>query len=419
MRRGPSWRWVVVGACAPLFVCSQFYRAANAVVAPDLQRELALGTEALGALSAAFFYAFAAAQLPLALVLDRLGARATMAALSLVGAAGAVVFAGAGSPLAATVGEVLVGVGMAGNLVGSMKLLGQWFPAKEFATVAGAFASAGTLGNVLATTPLVLLSGALGWRRAFLAIAAGTAALAAAFFALVRERAGEGPGDGEPDVPVGARVAALLRSRDYWLISFGAFCRYGAFVSIQALWAGPYLVEVVGLSRVGAANAILLLNLAFVVGAPLGGWLSDRVLASRKKLVLVALAGTGAAPLALALAGAAPPPALALAILAALGVISAFGQVVWPHIRGLVPARSAGMAMAGVNFFNILGAAAFLHGTGWILERRAGSGGGRGPESYRAAFLASAALVALALALYAFTRDAPVDGRARRGPARR
>jgi sugar phosphate permease len=401
----------VLGACAPLFVCSQFYRVANAVVAPALERDLGLGSEALGTLSAAFFYAFAAAQLPLALALDRLGARACMAGLSLVGAAGAAVFAGAEGRAAATVGEVLLGVGMAGNLVGSMKLVGEWFSDREFATVAGAFASLGALGNVLATTPLALLLAAIGWRRAFMATAAVTAVLAMAFLALVRDR----PGTARTPATEGGESHALralgrlASSPDYWLISFGAFCRYGAFVSIQALWAGLYLVEVVGLTPLQAANLILLLNAAFVVGAPLGGWISDRLLSSRKKLVLLALAGTGAAELALAMAGASPPVWLVALMLAALGAVSSFGQVVWPHIRGLVPARMAGMAMSGVNFFNMLGAAAFLHGTGWVLDRWAGPGGARGPDAYRAAFLASAAMVGVALVLYSRARDAPVE----------
>src|SRR5512144_2901580 len=87
------WRWLVLGAAALLFVCSQFYRVANAVVAPELQRDLGLSPVALGGLSAAFFWAFAAAQVPLAVVLDRVGARRSMAVLSLMGAVGAGVFA--------------------------------------------------------------------------------------------------------------------------------------------------------------------------------------------------------------------------------------------------------------------------------------------------------------------------------------
>jgi nitrate/nitrite transporter NarK len=301
---------------------------------------------------------------------------------------------------------------MAANLMGSMKLIGHWFRPQDFATVAGAFAALGTLGNILATSPLALLASTLGWRRAVLVVGVTTAALALVFATVVRERPPGAEGapaehDGAVE-PIGVMLRRLVTSRDYWLISFGAFCRYGAFVSIQALWAGPYLVEVAGLSPLRAANLILLLNVAFVLGAPAGGWLSDRVLSSRKVPVLLALAGTGGAFLALGLLGGDRSRGFAsfAVVLALLGVLSSFGQVAWPHIRDLMPGRMAGMAMSGVNFFNMLGAAAFLHGTGWILERAAGPAGARGPAQYRAAFLAVAAVVAVALALYALTRDA-------------
>lgn len=401
-----AWRWVVLAACIPLYVFSMFYRAANAVVAPHLARELGLSSQALGALGAAFFYAFAATQLPLAVLLDRVGARACMGALSFVGAAGALVFATAGGRAGVTAGEVLLGVGMAGNLVGSMKLIGHWFSRREFATVAGTFGAIGALGSVLATTPLAIAVESVGWRRTFVALAVGTAALGIVFVLLVRERAPDAPpGDGAGEaVPVRAMIRRLLSGPDYWLMSFGAFCRYGSFVAVQALWIGPYLVEVVGLSPLLAANLLLLLNVAYVAGAPLGGWLSDRLLASRKKLVLASLAGTALAELALALTGAATGARAVALVLVALGVTSSFGLVIWAHVKEVMPARMVGMAMAGVNFFNILGAAAFLHGTGWVLERSSVDGV-RTAAGYRAAFLASAAIVALALGLYALTRE--------------
>jgi nitrate/nitrite transporter NarK len=412
----------VLAASASLFVCSQFYRVANAVVAPHLQRELALSSEALGGLSAAFFYAFAAMQIPLALVLDRVGGRTAMTVLSLVGAAGAVVFATADARAGATLGQVLLGIGMAGNLMGSMKIVGHWFSPREFATVAGLLAALGTFGNILATTPLALLVGAAGWRRAFLLVAAATATLALLFRALVRERPGTAAPAPEPAdaaaPPLGAMVRGLLSTRDYWLISIGTFCRYGSFVAIQGLWAGPYLVEVAELPPLRAANLLLLLNVSFVLGAPFGGWLSDRVLASRKRLVLLGLTGLAAAQLALALAPAPPRTWTVALVLVALGVASSWGQVVYVHMRDLAPPHMAGMAMTGVNFFTMLGGAAFTHGAGWVLDRWSGPGGVRGPEGYRAAFLAASLAVLVAVALYSFTRDAGAGGEGRRDPAR-
>jgi sugar phosphate permease len=407
-------RWRVLGLSALLFACSQFYRVANAVVAPELRHDLGLSSEALGSLSAAFFYAFAAAQLPLALFLDRLGSRWTMTVLSLIGSGGAVVFATATGQGSATVGRVLLGIGMAGNLMGSMTLIGQWFSLREFATLSGVLATFGAVGNILATTPLALLVAATGWRTAFVLVAAVTATLTLLFFALVRDRpdaAGAPPvtGDvtGDHLMTMGEMVRRLLSSREYWIISLGTFCRYGTFVAIQGLWAGPYLVDVVGLSTVQAANLILLLNLASVLGSPIGGWLSDRALSSRKWVALMALAGTSLALGALALVpGRASLWAIIAAILAFLGLTSSFGQVMYAHVKELMPARMAGMAMTGVNFFTMLGAAAFLHGMGWVLDH-GHTGGSRSPESYRAAFLAGAAAAAVALAAYALTRDPP------------
>ncbi|MBI5068620.1 MAG: MFS transporter [Deltaproteobacteria bacterium] len=401
-------RWRVLALASALFVISQFHRVASAVVAADLQRDLGLSSEALGGVSAAFFYAFAVAQVPLALFLDRVGAHRSMTLLSLVGAAGAAVFSAAEGWAGATAGRVLLGVGMAGNLMGTLKLLGHWFTAREFGTVAGLVAGLGTLGNIAATTPLALLAGALGWRRAFLLSAVVTGVLALAFWLLVRERpGGAGPPQDEERLPLGRMAATLLGSRDYWLISFGAFCRYGSFVAIQGLWAGPWLVEVAGVTPLAAANLLLLLNLATAAGAPLGGWLSDRVLDSRRRVVLLALAGTAIAEALMALSGEGRSlPALAL-LLAVFGATASFGQVVYVHVREVMPPGMPGMAMTGVNFFVMLGAAAFLHGMGWVLDR--GGAATRSPAGFRAAFLAAAVAVALSFLGYLATRERRAD----------
>jgi nitrate/nitrite transporter NarK len=403
-------RWFVLALSALLFVCSQFYRVANAVVATELRHDLGLSSEALGSLSAAFFYAFAVAQVPLALFLDRVGARRTMTVLSLVGTGGAVVFATAGGQGSATVGRVLLGIGMAGNLMGSMKLIGQWFSPREFATLSGVLATFGAVGNILATTPLALLVSAVGWRHSFLLVAGVTFALTVLFFVVVRDRptaAETSPGAAEV-LTISTMVRRLVSSKDYWIISLGTFCRYGTFLAIQGLWAGPYLVDVVGLSTVQAANLLLVLNLAAVLGAPFGGWLSDRALSSRKAVALVALGGTSMALAALAVVPGRPSLWVLIAVVFAfLGVTSSFGQVMYAHVKELMPLRMAGMAMSGVNFFTMLGAAAFLHGMGWVLDHGYAGAGSRGPDAYRAAFLVGSSAAALAFAAYCLTRDPP------------
>ncbi|MCU0563405.1 MAG: MFS transporter, partial [Desulfobacterales bacterium] len=129
--------WLIFAVCSLHLFVSQLYRTTNAVLAPWLLRDLALDTEGIGLLSAGFFYAFAVTQIPISLLLDRVGARRLMAAFSFVGMAGALLFSASTGLAAGLAGRVLLGVGMACNLMGPLKLISEWFPQNRFGTVSG------------------------------------------------------------------------------------------------------------------------------------------------------------------------------------------------------------------------------------------------------------------------------------------
>ena len=126
-------RWLIFIIASSLFFLSQFYRVSNAVIAPLLIQDLTLDTKAIGLISASFFYAFAITQIPISLLLDKIGARRMMTALSMVGVLGAVMFSLADSLAIGIMGRALLGVGMACNLMGPYKLLSLWFSPRVFA----------------------------------------------------------------------------------------------------------------------------------------------------------------------------------------------------------------------------------------------------------------------------------------------
>ena len=68
------------------YFMSYLLRAVNAVVAPDLVKDLGLSPGQLGLLTAAYLGAFALFQLPLGVLLDRYGPRKVQAALLTVAA---------------------------------------------------------------------------------------------------------------------------------------------------------------------------------------------------------------------------------------------------------------------------------------------------------------------------------------------
>ena len=411
-----SRRWSIFAIASAHFFLSQLYRTSNAVIAPQLIRDLGLDTEALGFMSASFFYAFACTQIPLSLLLDKIGARKMMTGLSMLGILGALIFSWADSLGLGLIGRILLGIGMACNLMGTLKLVSDWFAPRTFATLSGVVFSIGTLGNILATTPLVLLVEQVGWRHSFQLIAVLNLLLTLTLYVIVRDKpdsAHSTPAD--PDTAGSlhqalANMKLLFQQKDYWIISLSTFVRYGVFAAFQALWAGPYLIEVMGYSAVNAGNLILLMNIGLLTGGPLCGVASDRLFHTRKWIVVISLIILTAITFAFTTL----PPGSGFAVLAFLffgfGLFSGGGLLMYPHIKELMPSDMAGAAMTGVNFFTMIGPAVFLQGLGSLMQALYPEAS-RGSDAFNAAFLLCVACSVVVAVLYAFTKDTGQNGK--------
>jgi len=401
-------RWLIFFISSSLFFLSQFYRVSNAVIAPQLLNDFSIDTTGLGLISASFFYAFALTQIPIGLLLDKIGPRSMMTALSAIGIFGAIIFSWAESMTLGVTGRILLGVGMACNLMGTYKLLTLWFSPRAFATLAGIVVALGTAGNMLATTPLVILVNQFGWRSSFQLIAVINFLLTLMFFIVVKDRPRESmPGSVEANMNIQhalGNIRILLKQIDFWIISFSTFARYGIFAAFQALWAGPYLMEVRGYSALTTGNLILLLNVGMILGAPCWGTLSDRLFNTRKWIII---AGTIAIVLTIVILALIPPgtPLAGVSMLFfGFGFFNATGLLMYPHIKELMPSEMSGAAMTGINFFTMIGPAVFLQGLG-ILMQTLYPEASLGPEAFNAAFTVCIISLLLVLVLYFFTRE--------------
>jgi len=397
------------------FFLSQFYRSTNAVIASQLIRDLSLDTEDLGLLSAAFFYAFGLAQIPITVFLDRIGARRMIAGFSLVGILGAFVFSWSESLGMGILGRVLLGIGMACNLMGTLKLLTLWFDPLRFATLSGIVFSVGTLGNMAATSPLVVLVDWMGWREAFRVIAGLSLVLVLLFYILVRDRpeisAQKGSPIHSPQSPSRPMddLRLLLKSKDFWIISYGTFVRYGIFAAFQTLWAGPFLMEGIGLSAVTAGHVIFLINVGMLLSGPLWGAVSDRVFKTRKWVVCADLGILSLLLVLTAFTGPRTGLILLLALFFSFGLFQP-GALMYVQMKEIMPLRMAGMAMTGLNFFTMVGAAFFLHGLGGLMHSLYPEAS-RSLPAFHAAFLLCAAFMAGVSVVYIFTQDARTQAR--------
>ena len=404
-----SRRWAIFLITSSNFFLSQFYRATNAVIADQLLLDLSLDTQGLGTLSAAFFYAFAITQIPISILLDRIGPRLMMTGLSLLGITGALIFAWADSFAMGLLGRILLGIGMACNLMGTLKLLTAWFKPTTFATLTGIVFSIGTVGNMAATVPLAFLVDIVGWRQAFMAIAGINLVLVLTLYLVVRDTPSVGPTKSAGQMTKTESNAfrglfALFKERAYWIISLTSFVGYGIYAAFQTLWAGPYLTEVMGLSVMNAGHVILLMNVGAIAGAPVWGWLSDRILHTRKWVVSGGMVIFILILLTLAVISSKTTLVILMMLFISFGFFRSSGALLYVQIKETMPLEMAGTAMTGINFFTMIGPAVFLQGLG-VLMQTLYPQSSRGPEAFTASFTLCALLLLLVSVLYLFTKD--------------
>jgi len=403
-------RWIIFGISVSLFLISLFYRVSSAIIAVDLSRDLNLKAQDLGLLGAAFFYSFALIQIPLGLILDRIGARMTMFVLNIIGIIGTIIFVQASGLAGGVIGRSLLGIGMAANLMGTLKLMTNWFDLRKFATLSGLALSLGTLGSLAATSPLALLVQTFGWRISFYLLAGLHASLTLCLFLFVSDIPSEKQApdltrpEGMPAKSALISMKTLFSSWSYWAISFSIFLRYGSFASIQALWAGPFLMVYLGFSPVSAGNLLLILSSGLILGSPIGGMLSDRVFRSRKIIIIMSTFVTAIVTFALSKFQSTSLLFLLGPMFFLLGFFVSFNQISFAHIRELMPKEMSGTAMTGINFFVMMGAGVFIHGLGAVMQR-AGPNLLSTGEAYQIAFLICSAALLAAASLYATTKE--------------
>jgi MFS family permease len=236
---------------------NQASRAVLALIGPLLAVEFALSASDLGLLAAVFFVAYAAAQLPVGVALDRYGARRVQTVLALTAAAGFALCALAEGPLILGLGRFVTGVGISAGLMAMLKANAQWFPKTRVAALTGSGVFVGALGGMMATLPLQSLLPLLGWRGGFALLALLACAVAAwIWFSLADAPPGWRP---PPRRGLAAEIAAFgpIFRHPYFLRFVPAIMVLSAMNFVyQGLWAGPWLRDVAGLGE--AARALVL-----------------------------------------------------------------------------------------------------------------------------------------------------------------
>jgi sugar phosphate permease len=369
--------WSVWAVAATYYLAAFYLRSSPAVMTTELMRDFGISASQLGNLSAVYFYAYMAMQIPTGVLVDSWGARRLLIAGSVAAAVGTCLFGATSSFALASLGRLIVGGATAVGWVVTLKLATHWFPRERFAMLSGLGLMMGNVGALVAQVPLRLLVEQFGWRAVALGSAGVVLAVGAAAWAVVANDPLEkgflsyAPKELQrTDMTVGALIRefpTIFTYRNTWLIFLAQGGFVGAMLSFTGLWGPTYLRQRFTLASTDAAAVCSVMIVCWAVASPIAGHLSDTI--GRRKPIY--LGGALIAAAGWSTMFYAPLPLAAFTVVAAVTSF-ACGAVVlgFAFAKESVPIQLLGTISGAINVGNMLGPTILQPAIGRVLDDR-------------------------------------------------
>lgn len=391
-KRTLTYRWAIFAVLAIAYFFVYFHRTTGGAISDDLQSFFDVGTSSVALLASAYLYAYTLMQIPSGILTDRMGPRKAATIFVFLIAVGSLMSAYAancGEFDLMIAGKFVIGIGAAVVYIPIMKVLAVWFRKNEFASMSGVLLLVGNVGGIAAATPMVIMMDSLGIETTYVVLAVITAAIAGLCWLVVRNH----PSDmdlpsieeivsEETGEPIGestsarmGTVEALKRTfgsgRSFWPLAIWFFFMYGTIMLWQASQAGSFYKNVYGFSDDDAGLMVTMVGIGMVIGCPLAGRLSDRVLHSRRKVLIIGtLVYTAIWAVIWLTAGEDYMDGMAVngIINLLFGFFGGFFVVSYAQIKELYPIAMAGTSTAALNLFPFAGGAILITIAGFVIS---------------------------------------------------
>ncbi len=397
---------------------------------PELQRAFSvkgqyLDATMVGHLSAFYYYAYTPMQLPVGLLMDRYGPRWILTIAVFCCAVGTVVFGSTESWWVAAFGRFATGFGSAFAFVGVLKLASNWLPPNRFALISGLATSLGMVGAMQGDIILGDLIHQVGWRETILYSSYIGFILVPVIWLVVRnspahlKKSEPTPKELNKETVGSYRqlwdeIRLSLRNRQIWINGIVGGLLWTPTMVFPELWGKLYLQTMHNFTAADSARAVTMILLGIAVGAPLAGFISDKIKRRKIPMMVGALLSTAMLLIFMLCPGLSLLQVKILLFL--IGMTTSVEVICFAIGRENCPQNLAGTVVAVTNFvvssFAIcqVVVAKVLDWTwnGQILDNARVYG----PESYQTALLILPAATFLAFLLIFFLREThcrPID----------
>ncbi|GAA2237999.1 MFS transporter [Streptomyces amakusaensis] len=358
------------------------FRTSLGVAGLDAADRFDVNASALSTFSILQLLVYAGMQIPVGLLVDRLGTKKVLAIGAVLFTVGQLGFALAPSYGTALAARALLGCGDAMTFISVLRLGSRWFPARRGPLIAQIAALFGMAGNLVSTILIARLLHGIGWTATF----AGSAVAGAVVVVLVVLFLRDHPEGYEPP-PAGRPGSGFVREQitRSWrepgtrLGMWVHFTTQFPAMVFLLLWGMPFLIEDQGLARGTAGSLLTLVVLVSMVVGLVYGQVIARHHAARVPLVLGTVGATALLWAAtLAHPGDRAPMWLLVTLCVVLGACGPASMIGFDFARPANPPQRQGTASGIVNVGGFTASMTTLLAIGVLLDATGGN--------YRAAF---------------------------------
>nr|BFD83765.1 MFS transporter [Streptomyces sp. Xyl84] len=355
-----------------VYFVAVIFRTSLGVAGLDAAERFHVGASALSTFSILQLLVYAGMQIPVGLLVDRLGTKKVLGIGVVLFTAGQLGFAFSPSYGTALASRALLGCGDAMTFISVLRLGTRWFPARRGPLVAQLAGLVGMAGNLVSTLVLARLLHGLGWTQAFAGSALAGVVVAVLLVLFLKDHP---EGHEPPPVPhrggasVRGQIAASWREPGTRLGMWVHFTTQFPAMVFLLLWGLPFLVEAQGLSRGTAGELLTLVVLSNMAVGLVYGQIVARHHAARLPLALGTVAATAVMWAATLLyPGERAPMWLLLVLCVVLGACGPASMIGFDFARPANPAERQGTASGITNMGGFVASMTTLLAIGVLLD---------------------------------------------------
>lgn len=324
------------------------------LIMQQLMDQFLIDASSFGLLAAFYYYGYSGMQIPVAILLDKYGARKIVFISVVLCGLSTLLLIYTNNFYLAILSRFLIGAGSAVGFLGVSKVVSQWFPQERYARMIGLSFTFGLIGAIYGGKPMSLLIDYYNWKLVAVGLALVALSLGVVTFFLLKE----------PKVEVTksknqfsfVNFKAILSSPLLWCLAISNLLMVGALEGFADVWGVLYLMQAYGFSKGDAAGLISCVFFGMLFGGPLLALFSKKC----GNYLVITMCGLGMAlAFGILLSNYNCTPLMLSVLFFLIGIMCCYQVLIFAAGSELTASENLGITVAFLNSINMLGGSFF------------------------------------------------------------